>query len=136
MAIPTCVLKLIECEQILQSGLFVPINAGYLEKLAKHAELITHQDGPEVLGYIFFYCNAPDKRQSYITLLGTSPRARGRGIGYSLVHQVLFISRQRGFNECLLEVRKSNISALEFYKRIGFKIFEDRIDKFLMSMAL
>lgn len=135
MAIPESVLGLIRTEQEAQNGSFIPDDPSYLLKLASCAELLIHQDGSLVLGYVFFYCNAPDKQASYITLIGTSAQARGRGVGYGLLRHVLLISKQRGFSCCQLEVRKINKRALDFYREAGFELTEDRGDKYLMSIA-
>lgn len=136
MEVPEQVLELIASEQARQSGFFVPRDDSYLEKLSAHAELLIHQDSSGVLGFVFFYCNAQDKIASYITLIGTSIEARGKGVGYALLNQVLFISKQRGFSVCQLEVRKNNIQALKFYQKIGFSSIEDRGEKYLMSIQL
>lgn len=135
MSIPAVILKLIQAEQTVQGGCFIPDGSEYLEKLARHAELLIHQDDADVFGYVFFYCNAADKKNSYITLIGTSPQARGKGVGYGLLQYVLQTSRQRGFSCCQLEVRKANTDAFDFYQRFGFEIAEDRGDKYLMSIA-
>lgn len=135
MAIPDSILSLIQDEQNRQGGLFFPDDPAYFEKLKRHAELIIHQDSCGVLGYVFFYCNAADKKSSYITLIGTSMHARGKGVGYGLLEHVLRLSKQRGFACCQLEVRKNNVHAFNFYKRVGFTIEQDRGDKYLMSIA-
>ena len=136
MTIPESVIALIEEEQKAKNGLFVPDDAKYLEKLADHAELVVHQNKYGILGYVFFYCNAPDKKAAYITLIGTSAQARGKGVGYGLLQHVLHTSKQRGFLTCHLEVRKNNIQALNFYQKIGFASIEDRGEKYLMSIQL
>ncbi|RID99992.1 GNAT family N-acetyltransferase [Simplicispira hankyongi] len=136
MLIPEEIHRLIQDEQKKQRGLFIPEDGAYLEKLSCEAELITHQDPNGILGFVFFYCNAQDKIASYITLIGTSIEARGKGVGYALLNQVLFISKQRGFSVCQLEVRKNNIQALKFYQKIGFASIEDRGEKYLMSIQL
>lgn len=135
MTIPAAVLDLIEAEQKYQNKLFIPEGSDYLERLARHAELLTHHDGSGILGYVFFYCNAADKKASYITLIGTSAQARGKGVGYGLLRHVLQISKQRGFSCCQLEVRKSNVSAFDFYQRAGFSVVENRGEKYLMSIS-
>ena len=135
MSIPDDVLEIINAEQDLQNGQFYP-DQEYLDKISQRAELVIHRAAGKTLGFVFFYCNAESKEFSYITLIATSNAARGKGIGYSLVNQVLFLSKQRGYRACRLEVRKSNKSALAFYERMGFQIIEDRNDRFLMSMAL
>lgn len=136
MNIPESVLTLIQSEQVVQNGHFVPSDSSYFEKLSCHAELVVHQDTAGVLGYVFFYCNAQDKRKSYITLIGTSNNARGKGVGYALVQYVLNISKCRGFNCCQLEVLKTNLNAFNFYCRIGFIVEEDRGEKYLMSISI
>lgn len=135
MKIPDDVLEIINVEQELQNGKFYP-DQEYLDKISQRAELVIHRADGNTLGFVFFYCNAESKEFSYITLIATSNAARGKGVGYSLVNQVLFLSKQRGYRACRLEVRKSNKSALAFYERIGFQIIEDRNDRFLMSMAV
>lgn len=136
MNIPDSILSLIQIEQIKQGGRFIPQDEKYLEKLDSHAELITHQVQRAVLGYVFFYCNDPNKRFSYITLIGTSQAARGRGVGFGLLQNVLTLSKIRGFHSCQLEVRKENAVALNFYQRAGFLPIEEREDRFLMKKDL
>lgn len=135
MKIPESVIDLVMKEQERQGGLFVPDALAYLEKLDRYAELLIHQEKGQVLGYVFFYCNAVDKRSSYISLIGTSIQARSKGIGYGLLQYVLQVSRLRGFPCCQLEVRKANARAFDFYKQVGFTVEEDRGDKYLMSIA-
>jgi len=135
MSIPKPVLLLIKEEQLKQNGKFVPEDPSYLEKLDKFAELVTHQKNGITLGYVFFYCNAKDKINSFITLIGIAAKAQGKGFGYALLQHALLVSRLRGFSNCQLEVRKDNLLAFEFYRRAGFKIAEDRIEKYLMTIA-
>lgn len=135
MNIPPGVLNLIHQEQIYQSGRFIPGDE-YLEKLSRSAELAIHSDQSGVVGYVFFYCNELTLGYSYISLLGTSKDARGKGVGYGLLQFVLDTTRRRGFSGCKLEVRKDNFAALEFYQRVGFLIEEDRGEKLLMSITL
>lgn len=136
MKIPDSVLSLINDEQQRQQGEFIPQDPGYLEKLSQNAELLIHQDPSGILGFVFFYCNAPDKNVSYITLICTSILARGKGIGHDLLKHVLELSRNRGFSHCQLEVKKDNTRALNFYQKAGFVCIEDRNSKFLMSLKL
>lgn len=135
MNIPPDVLELIRQEQIHQSGCFIPGDE-YLAKLSRSAELATHSDQSGVVGYVFFYCNERALGYSYISLLGTSRDARGKGVGYGLVQFVLDTTRRRGFPKCKLEVRKDNLAALKFYERLGFFTEEDRGEKLLMTIAL
>ena len=134
--IPESVLEIISDEQKRQSNTFIPDDPAYLEKLSRSAELLIHQDESGVLGFCFFYCNDPKKQKSYITLLCTPLRARGKGIGSALIQHVLFISRRREFCFCELEVRKANFSALKLYQQAGFTATEERGEKVLMRIKL
>lgn len=136
MPIPDRVMRAILDEQKGQDESSVLESSEYFKKLSEYAELVTHQQRDELLGYVFFYCNDPSKRVSYITLIGTSTEARGSGVGFALLQYVLSITKVRGFSCCRLEVRKDNTRACAFYKRAGFVVVEDRGDKFLMSLDL
>lgn len=126
------ILQIIKNEQIVQNGKFIP-SEEYLSKLEKNAELLAHNSPEGLMGFAYFYCNSEKKDFSYITLIATSEAARGKGFGQSLVYQVLEITKQRGFDECRLEVRKENLSAFNLYEKLGFKKIEDREEKILMS---
>lgn len=132
MKIHDDVLALIQEEQILQNGEFIPSDPAYLIKLSSNAELATHYFPNGLAGFVFFYCNDPEKKFSYITLIGTNSKYRNKGIGSSLVSHVLSISKSRGYNECRLEVLKSNSPAIFLYKKLGFEISENRGEKLLL----
>ncbi len=136
MTIPQSVIDLIKEEQRKQCGRFIPEANAYIEKLEKHAELIIHTERGNTLGFVFFYCNAPDKHISYITLIATAREAQGMGIGQGLVQHVLWLAKSRGFSRCQLEVHKENKRALSFYQKIGFAVEEDRDSKYLMSIQI
>jgi ribosomal-protein-alanine N-acetyltransferase len=136
MKIPDEVLALITAEQVRQ-GSFVPTDlSSYLKKLEDNAELVVHYQPDGCAGFLFFYCNDPEKQSSYITLVMTAPNARKRGIGSSLIKCVLDISKQRGFKYCQLEAKKNNVAALNLYKAHGFIFVEDRGDKYLMKAEI
>jgi ribosomal-protein-alanine N-acetyltransferase len=48
------------------------------------------------------------------------PRARGRGVGASLVRAGLEWAEALGANRMLLEVRTDNLPAVSLYRRLGF----------------
>lgn len=49
------------------------------------------------------------------------PKRRGRGIGSKLMQAFLDVARERGGGAVFLEVRESNVTAREFYRRWGFE---------------
>jgi len=124
---------LIHAEQIRQNGEFCPDVDGYLQKLAERAEVVSHDEFGRCKGFVFFYCNDPQKQSSYITLLMVAPDSRNAGVGAALLRYVLFLTRQRGFKFCRLEVRKSNNAAIRLYESMNFRTVGDRGEKYLME---
>jgi ribosomal-protein-alanine N-acetyltransferase len=57
----------------------------------------------------------------HILALATHPDYRGRGIAQQLLEHVLDVARQTGCSLATLEVRRSNVPAINLYERAGFK---------------
>lgn len=58
--------------------------------------------------------------EGHITNIAVDSNYRGKGIGYNLASALLCEGKKRGINSFTLEVRKSNIAAINLYKKIGF----------------
>lgn len=58
--------------------------------------------------------------QAHINNLAVRPELRGRGLGKELLAAVIAEAAKRGAVELTLEVRESNIPALQLYQRAGF----------------
>lgn len=136
MEIPKDVFELIQAEQLRQGGKFISNTPDYLEKIANQAELLIQRSESAILGFVYFYCNDPEKKFSYITLIVTALSSRGSGVASALVEEILNISKARGFKACRLEVRKDNAPAIKLYERKGFRGYIDRGDKILMNVDL
>jgi [ribosomal protein S18]-alanine N-acetyltransferase len=78
--------------------------------------LVAEGDGG-VLGYIV---GRAVRDQSEILNLGVTLNARRRGIGASLVRQLLASFAVAGVREVFLEVRESNLAAQGLYRAFGF----------------
>jgi [ribosomal protein S18]-alanine N-acetyltransferase len=61
-------------------------------------------------------------RKGHIISVAVMPDFRNRGIGHSLVEQALSALSAHHADECFLEVRISNIPAINLYKKMGFDI--------------
>ena len=79
--------------------------------------------------------------QVQILMLSVDPDMRHRGIGAEMM--IKFLSACNALNclEVQLEVRKSNINAIRFYQRFGFKLkelrenyYKDGEDAFIMTL--
>lgn len=68
-----------------------------------------------------------DGRRGYIYHAAVLPDYRGKGIGRSLVEEVLSALSAEGINKVALVVFASNENGNDFWKRLGFKQREDLI---------
>lgn len=82
-------------------------------------------------------------KKGHIVSLAVMPNYRRRGIGEALVREVMENMRSYKAEQCFLEVRKSNRSAIKLYKNLGFQIsrtlthyYADGEDAYLMSIDL
>lgn len=63
--------------------------------------------------------------RGWLNYLAISPKHQRQGYGKKLVNKAIEELRKVGCLKLNTQIRKSNISAIEFYKRIGFK--EDNV---------
>jgi ribosomal protein S18 acetylase RimI-like enzyme len=73
------------------------------------------------------------------------PDVQGKGYGLYLLNQLINHSLNLGCQNMQLQVNRSNSKAVQFYKKFGFKIIEERdfdvggghvMDDFIMSLKL
>lgn len=90
---------------------------------------IVAEGGEGVLGYVM--CRIETElptsrpagvRRGHVVSIATLPEYQHQGIGYALMKEAMRAMQEYGAKECHLEVRTTNTSAVEFYKKIGFKI--------------
>lgn len=72
----------------------------------------------KVAGYTGMYCIYGD---CYITNIAVSHNYRRLGIGKALINKLIKYAKKQNYNFISLEVRESNISAINLYKSFGFK---------------
>ena len=58
--------------------------------------------------------------EAHLLNITVAPACQGRGLGLALLTHLMQRARQRGGQECFLEVRASNLSAYRLYERFGF----------------
>ena len=74
-------------------------------------------------GRTLSYCTvmqAPFEAQ--IINVATHPSCRGRGYARAVIERVIEESNRRGADSISLEVRESNVPAIELYKKLGFDV--------------
>lgn len=106
----------------------------YANKLYDNASFVIASEEGEFVGFAAFYCNKALK-QLYVPLICVAPSSQGRGIG-GLMLSSMEKQSLKDFYTIGLEVRKSNVQALHFYKKHGFIEKENRDEKFLMEKTI
>lgn len=106
----------------------------YSIKLSNNALFLIAKDLDNNLGFIAYYLNTEGKF-AYISQIITHKTGRHKGIGHLMINY-LKDSLTGSYNSIRLEVYNSNNIALEFYKREGFVLREDRGEKSLLELIL
>ena len=81
-----------------------------------------HAAGP-VLGYVQFWHVTDEIHLLNVAVAGASRR---RGLGRTLVHEVIAYAKEHRAGRVLLEVRVSNSAAIGLYQALGFEEFNRR----------
>jgi ribosomal-protein-alanine N-acetyltransferase len=96
--------------------------------------------GSRVAAYLFAIA-LPD--EFHINKIATHPDFRGRGLGRRLLEDAIEQARGRTAKSVVLEVRLSNVSAIDFYKSFGFtevqrrkRYYLDGEDALVMMLTL
>lgn len=79
------------------------------------------EENGEVLGYLTASLTIGE---GDIESVFTFPKHRKKGIAFSLINK--FLSEHSNLDKIFLEVRKSNIPAINAYKKAGFKEISER----------
>ena len=82
----------------------------YAEMYPDNFLVYLEESSDKILGYIIFH------HDGHIVSIAVDPMYRRRGIGTSLIREVLKVS----YGNAIVEVRESNKIAQMFYKKLGF----------------
>jgi GNAT superfamily N-acetyltransferase len=88
-------------------------------RLADRARFVAERDG-QVVGTVAGGSSGFEGTAA-LTALWVDPKARGRGVGESLVNTVLDWAEHSGYGRVVLWVVDGNESAERLYRRTGFK---------------
>lgn len=94
-------------------------DAGWQARLARPdvATFVAHADGEDI-GLV---TSAPYGDHAGLFSMWVDPRHRGRGVGEALVRAAVSWAMQQGYERMLLDVGDSNVAAVAFYTRLGFR---------------
>ncbi len=107
---------------------------GYAIKLSERAEFLILDD-EQVDSLVAFYTNHKEHK-AYIPLVWVDGAKRRRGIGACMLTELHRHIKSEGIETVGLEVHKNNLSAFSLYSRLGYRVVEDRNDKWLMCFDL
>ena len=101
---------------------------------------VDRSDAGEVVGYVLFW-HVTDEIHHLNVAVAPSERRKGRG--RALVETVIAYARAHAAAKVLLEVRVSNVAALELYRGLGFeeihrrkRYYDDGEDAIEMMLTL
>lgn len=114
--------SLVELEKICFS---VPwTENGFAEELENDfARFFVAESNGEIAGYIGSHNILGEV---YITNVAVFPDYRGKGIAKKLIKKIVDLSYEEKADFVTLEVRKSNVSAINLYKNTGFETVGER----------
>jgi ribosomal-protein-alanine N-acetyltransferase len=87
------------------------------ELLQTYTVYLVARSGPQVVGYGGMHTVWED---AHVTNIAVHPLWRGRGLGERLMLELISQAVTRGANRMTLEVRASNGSAQNLYRKLGF----------------
>ena len=76
---------------------------------------------PEAEGFVAFYANDKKIRTAFLSMIAVMPASQGKGVGHKMLKFAEEISKTKGMEKMRLSVCKENYSAIEFYKKNGYK---------------
>lgn len=76
------------------------------------------EEGREIVGYVVFWAIF---YELHVLNVAVDPAWRRRGIGEGLIRFLLQVAQKRGARKGTLEVRASNLSAQQLYRKFGFR---------------
>ena len=109
--------------------------SGYLDRYWTNGEdeLFVAEDN-EVVAYLAVEVHREDEMDYvYLDDLSVTEKYRSQGIGSSLIHEAEAYSQEIGIQHILFHVEKSNTEAFRLYERLGYKIFRDDGNRYMMK---
>lgn len=108
----------------------------YALKIRDNAHRYEAWHGKQLAGLIAAYCNAPDKRVSFITSMSVIPSCLGMGVASQLMAHCIHTLQQQSFKQLQLEVAVINLPAIKLYQKFGFSSECDSGTSLLMTLVL
>ncbi|MFW9922290.1 MAG: GNAT family N-acetyltransferase, partial [Candidatus Thorarchaeota archaeon] len=91
----------------------------WLDKTSALADLIAIDSDGVLAGYCGVYPHWRDKKAAYISILGVTPKVKGKKIGKKLLLKALEVAKEKGITRVDLHTWSGNLDAVPLYKKIG-----------------
>ena len=75
----------------------------------------------------------PEADYIYLDDLSVTESYRSHGIGSALIHEAEAYAYEIGIQHILFHVEKSNTDAFRLYERLGYKVFRDDGNRYMMK---
>ena len=109
----------------------------YTDKIYEKADTYEWWVDDCLVGLIAIYTNRGNLFPAYITLVSILDSFNSKGIGTKLMDFLINDLKNKCFLKIELEVKKNNYIAINFYKKIGFTIIEEKLQySCLMELTL
>ena len=76
-------------------------------------------------GYVWLTKNVKNHKTAHVSMIGTLPQSRGKGIAKKLLESSINFLIKNKYQNLILEVDADNVSARNVYKKYGFEDIEE-----------
>lgn len=92
----------------------------YVDKIQRHATILTISENDELKAFIAFYANDNNKEVAFLTMLAVCKESWRLGYGKRLLELSVNQIQEKGYNLYRLEVKADNSKAIKLYEAYGF----------------
>lgn len=110
--------------------------AEYAKKIYENATIFSvHEDG-KLVAAAAVYCNHPDRQTAFVTMLAVVAGHRSHGLGSNLIKTTIAYLSKRSFKFLKLEIYKTNLKAIQFYKNLDFVLVGETDSSVFVELVL
>lgn len=118
------------CDEAFEKGITKRNNYKViLNKILNNADFFCAYINTEIAGYAAVYTNDIATRSAYVTMIGVIEKYRRCHVGTELLMACVECAKERKMRVLRLEVLNENVSAISFYKYMGFRIEKSASEK-------
>lgn len=100
----------------------------YLQKMLTHGKILVAENEHRLEGIIGFYANDIRSKVAYVSTFVVSKEVEGSGLSRELFERFLTSAQSSGMTDVSLNVRKDNLRAIAFYRKMGLQVIGEGRD--------